>query len=123
MTRGGTPQPCARDLSGTGRIHSPPGHLHADAELQGNRLVGRPPSSEQPGRFERDKQFACQFGGFALLDLIGQTTTPLVDKAGAEMVLPDDVREFMAHSGPSPDLGMRIVLDDHGTVADWDECA
>jgi hypothetical protein len=115
-----------RNQAGTCCIHSPARQIDAYTELERDLFIRRLPSGELLGRFEWDEKLAGDLGHFVLLDLVRHPAAPLVDEAGIELVLAEDVCQFverrrtggcksrrctpLCHDGSWSDIGPKIHL-------------
>lgn len=93
-----------RDQPRARRVHPPSSHLCAHAELECDLVVGRLTPGKRLGSLEGDQELAADLGGFLLLDLVRQTAATLVDKARPELVLTDNVGEFVSHRRSPPSV-------------------
>lgn len=99
------------NLAGAAVIHSPTGACEADVVGVCGLLVDGVRSGESEGSIVGDQHLPRAPIRFGFL-VAAEPTLPLVGKRGAELVLQDDVGEFVEHGGAPASQGLSIVLQD-----------
>jgi len=84
--------------AGTCCVHSPARQIDAYTELERDLFIRRFPPGEQLGSIEWDEKLASDLRSFVLLNLVRHPAASLVDKAGPELVLAENVCQFVAQA-------------------------
>lgn len=109
------------DFARSAVVHPPSSDREADIIGASGLFVGGICSGKPECSVVGDQHFPREPVGFSFL-VAAEPTLPLVGKRNVELVLQDDVGEFVAHGGATTGQGLSIVFqNDHATPV-RDQC-